>query len=164
MNKVFLTSSEVEVRKGYLSSNKSADMAPIGHSAFIEAQEEAEFVVTFAKEAKGKDFQGKDPIDLEQFRQSVINKMSKKGKEYVAAPKKPKLDTFNKLQEDAMKMVNFDIEMDKVNQINAYMSRFDVISEFESIGLFFDQEIVKINKIYTIEEITNAVKEVIDLL
>jgi galactitol-specific phosphotransferase system IIB component len=164
MNKVFLTSKEVEIRNGYLSSNKSKEMAPIGHSEFIEAQEDAEYIVTFAKMAKGKNFKGVEPIDLEEFRKTVEASLSKKGKEYVKSPKKPTLSLTEQLKEEAMKRVNFDVESSKATEINEFMSRFDVITEYEEVGLFFDQQIVKINRIYTIEEITNAVQEVIDLL
>jgi hypothetical protein len=42
--------------------------------------------------------------------------------------------------------------------------RFNVINDFETFGLFFESGIVKIERIYTIKEITKALNEVIDLL
>ena len=50
------------------------------------------------------------------------------------------------------------------SKINKFLSQFNIVNEFEEFGLFFDQDIVKLNKIYTIKEITAAVKAVIDLL
>ena len=44
------------------------------------------------------------------------------------------------------------------------MQQFKTLQDFETVGLFFDQGIVKLNKIYTVEEILNAVTETIELL
>jgi hypothetical protein len=55
-------------------------------------------------------------------------------------------------------------EISKVEKINQFLQQFNVINEFETFGLFFDQEIVKLGNIYTMAEITTAVTETIDLL
>jgi DNA polymerase III delta subunit len=60
--------------------------------------------------------------------------------------------------------MKFNEESTKVDKINAFMQQFAVLQEFEAFGLFFDEEIVKLNNIYSVEEILKAVKETIDLL
>ena len=55
-------------------------------------------------------------------------------------------------------------EMGTVSRLNEFMQKFNVINEFEEHGLFFGQGIVKLNKIYTIKDIQDSLKEVIDLL
>jgi hypothetical protein len=55
-------------------------------------------------------------------------------------------------------------EQKKAQLINEYMQQFNVIQEFEEFGLFFNDGVAKLNKIYTVEEITAAVKDCIDLL
>lgn len=163
MSKKFLTSKEVFVVKGYLSSDKTK-VQPIGNAIFVEAQKQAEYIVTFAKMTKGKDFKGAEPYDLNVFRNEVVEALSEKDTVYVNAPKKVEQKLNKQLTEEALAFINYEEKVEETNKINNFLQKFNVISEFEETGLFWDDEIVKIDKIYTIKEITDAVKEVIDLI
>lgn len=148
---------------GYLSSKDSE--APMFNEKFVEAQKEAHFLVTFAEMAKGKDFVGKEAYDLNTLRSEVIQTIRKKEKTtYIPLPEAPKMKTFAAMQKEALAFVKNDEEVEKVNKINEHLRRFDVINEFETFGLFFEEEIVKLDKIYTMEEIIKAVTDTADLL
>lgn len=152
--KVFVKSSELSLENGkYVYANGT----PVSNKEFIFAQREAERLVTIANLTKGKDFVGKKPDNL----QSVIEEAdrllySKKQIEYIKTPSAPKRSLQDQLKEEAMSWHNHQTSSSKTAKINDFMSKFDVIHEFEEIGLFFEQDIVTLNKIYTIAEITEA--------
>jgi hypothetical protein len=60
--------------------------------------------------------------------------------------------------------IDFQETSSKVNKVNNFLQQFTVLHDFETFGLFFTQDIVKLNKIYTVAEIKQAVTEVIDLI
>jgi hypothetical protein len=163
MNKEFLTSSEVFVVKGYLSSNVKK-VAPIFNKAFVDAQKHAEYVITFADKAKGKDFVGKKADSIEDLRAEVQKVLSKSATEYVKAPEKIEKSLHKQLADEALSFINYDKQLNKVDKVNKFLQQFNSLNEFEEVGLFFEQDIVKLNKIYSISEVVSAVESVIDLL
>jgi hypothetical protein len=163
MTKKFLTSKEVFVVKGYLSSSKD-NVQPIGNSEFIKAQQAAEYIVTFAEMAKNKDFKGKEADNLAIFKLEVEEALSKKGMEYIKAPKKVVKKLTKQLADEALAFINYEEKVEETKKVNDFLQRFNIINEFEEIGLFWEEEIVKIDKIYTIKEITEAVQSCINLL
>ena len=163
MAKEFLTNSEVAIVKGYLSKDGDK-VLPIYNKDFVEAQKHAEYVVTFAAMAKGKDFVGKKAESLADFKAEVASALAKKSTEYVAAPKKVEKTLHKQLEDEALKFISYTEESEKVGKMNEFLQKFNVINEFEEVGLFFEQDIVKMSKIYTIKEITEAVKSIITLL
>ena len=163
MNKEFLTSSEVFVVKGYLSNN-AKKVSPIFNKAFVDVQKYAEYIITFAEKAKGKDFVGKQADSLADLRAEVYKSLSKNATEYVKAPEKVEKALHKQLADEALAFINYDKKLDKVSKVNKFLQQFNVVQEFEEVGLFFEQDIVKLNKIYSISEVVSAVESVIDLL
>ena len=163
MTKQFLTSTEVFVVKGYLSKDaKKVD--PIRNQKFIDAQKHAEYVITFAEKAKGKDFVGKKADSLEALKAEVAKALSTTDTTYLKAPEAPAQTIQSKLAKEAMAFVDYGKTVEKTEKVNEFLQQFNVLNEFSEVGLFFEQEIVKLNKIYTIDEVVKAVESVIDLL
>lgn len=162
--KQFIKKDELQlINGGYLSTKK--DETPISNTAFVQAQKHAAYVMTFAKMAKGKDFKGTEAYSLNEFKSEVHEAMYEKQiKEFVSSPKKPTQTLNNKLKAEALAFIDFDKNTDKVTKINTFLAKFAVIAEFEEFGLFFEQDIVKLDEIYTMKQIINAVTEVIDLI
>lgn len=164
MSKQFLTSDKVFAVKGYLSSNDK-EVKPIGNVAFLQAQAHAHYVVTFAEMAKGKNFKGKEADSIEELKKEVLAKLHNNViKEHIKEPKEPVREINAKLKEEALAFVKFEEDKENSKKINAYLDNFAIIDEFEEVGLFFDELIMKVDKIYTMKEIIKAVKETIDLL
>lgn len=162
MTKEFLKKEEIQLINGGYLSNK--DGQPIYNEAFYNAQKRAEFVVTFATMAKDKDFEGKEAYSVEQLREEVYTKLNDKNiKEFVPVPKVPKQTITNKLKDEALNFIEFQDNKTNINKLNKVLSQFEIIDEFEEFGLFFEQEICKLNKIYTMTEIVKAVTPVINL-
>ena len=163
MSKIFVKKEELTlVNGGYVVTGKNE--TPVYNEQFITVQKHAEWVVTFAEKAKGKDFVGKVPDSIESVKEEVRKALSSKGVEYVKAPKKVKQDLTEKLQEEALAFIKYQGESSKTEKINKFLQQFNIIQEFEEFGLYFTEDIVKLNKIYTIEEVVKAVTEVIDII
>lgn len=160
--KKFLKKSEVKlVNGGYLST---LEESPVTNDAFVKAQQHAEYIITFAKLAKEKDFIGKKADSLSELSKQVREELAKKDVKYVETPKKVVKKLTNQLADEAMAFMNFEKETSKAEKINLFLQQFNVLHEFEEFGLFFEDGIVKLNKIYTMLEIIEAVKETINLL
>lgn len=163
MSKIFVKKEELTlINGGYVVTGKNE--TPVYNEQFITVQKHAEWVVTFAEKAKGKDFVGKVPDSIESVKEEVRKALSSKGVEYIKAPKKVKQDLTEKLQEEALAFIKYQGESSKTEKINKFLQQFNIIQEFEEFGLYFEEGICKLNKIYTIEEIVAAVTAVIDII
>ena len=162
--KEFLSSKEVEVANGGYLFNTDKKPQPVTNEAFVVAQQQAEFVVTFAKMAKGKNFKTVKGVDLSAFTLSVYNSLQEKDAEYVSVPEPKKGKTQVALAKEALKYITDTEGKTTAIKVNAYLQQFNVLRDFEQFGLFFESGISKINKIYTVKEITQAVESVIELL
>lgn len=162
MSKQFLTSEKVELVKGYLSNGP--EMNPVTHEGFVAAQKHAEYIVTFANMAKGKNFKTSKVDSLEDLKKDVLAVLSTKEVQFVEAPTKVAQPLTEQLKGEAMNFVNFQTNTVKTAKVNAFLQQFTVLKEFETIGLFFEQGIVKLNRIYTMDEVIAAVSETIDLI
>lgn len=160
--KQFLKKTELQlVNGGYLSNNEGS---PVTNKAFVEAQKHAEYIVTYAALSKGKDFVGKKADTLASLQKEVENALSKKDVQYIDAPSEIERTITDGLAKEAMAFMNFGAAKDKTDKMNKFLQQFNVLHEFEEFGLFFKDGIVKLDKIYTMEEVVSAVKSVIDLL
>jgi hypothetical protein len=163
--KKFLKSTEIDlVNGGYLAVKGAKELTPVTNAAFIQAQKHAEYIITFAKLAKDKDFKGKKADSLADLESAVRAELSTKDRSYVKKPKKVVKKLSQQLHDEAMAFMSFEKDTTKVEKINAFLQQFNVLAEFEEFGLFFDEGIVKLNTVYTMKEIVAAVESTIDLL
>ena len=163
MSRIFVKKDELNlINGGYLVAGK--EETPVYNLEFIAAQRHAEWVVTFAEKAKGKDFIGKVPDTIEGVREEVRKALSDNGVKYINTPTEVKQDLTGKLQKEALAFIKFQGEISKTEKINKFLQQFNTLNEFSEFGLYFTEDICKLNKIYTIEEVVNAVTEIIDLL
>lgn len=161
--KTFLKSTELSLENGgYLTSK---DGKPVSNSKFHQAQKHAEYVVTLAEEAKGKDFKGKKADSIEELKAAVAKKLfTSETIEFVKSPKAPKRSVTESLKKEALAFLDFEKDEANTKRINEFLQQFNIINEFETYGLFFDSEISKLNKIYTMEDVINAVTSMIEHL
>ena len=159
----FLKNTELKlINGGYLSDAKGN---PVSNAEFVKAQKNAEYVMVFANLAKGKDFKGKQADSLSSLKaevQAYFN--NSRPTVFVEKPTEVVRPVTASLAKEAMAFMDFQETSSKVEKINNFLQQFNVINEFETFGLFFSQDIVKLTQIYTIAEITEAVTSVIDLL
>ena len=79
-------------------------------------------------------------------------------------PKEVKRPMNEKLQSEALAFIDFQTSSSKTEKINQFLQQFSILKEFEDFGLFFEEEIVKLNKIYTMDDVIKAVTDTVDLL
>lgn len=156
----FLKKSEITlVNGGYLSASK--DDSPVSHNGFVQAQNKAHYLVTLAANLAGKNFKA---IKVDNF-QDVVEQTVKaidaaNTVKYAADPTAPATPLKDQLAGEAMAWINFDKSTSVANQINKAMQEFNILKDFEDNGLFFDDGIVRLNRIYTIAEIQAAVEAI----
>ena len=158
----FIKKAELQLVNGGYVSDKDGN--PVSNGAFIAAQKRAEYVITFASLAKGKDFVGKQADSIQDLRAEVSKKLESTKPSYLEAPKKVVKKLSEQLAEEALSFMKYTEDVSKVEKINNFLQEFNILSEFEEFGLFFEDDIVKLNKIYSMSDVVNAVKEVIELL
>lgn len=162
MSKTFLKVKELSLENGGYLTGKGK---PVANAEFHKAQKHAEYVITLAKLAKGKDFKGKKADSIEDLKTLVAKQLaSTEVVEFVKSPKKPKRAVTESLKEEALAFIAFEEEGDNAKKINKFLQQFNVINDFENHGLFFDSDISKLTKIYTMKDIIAAVTSMIDNL
>lgn len=161
--KEFLKKGEVQLINGGYLSNKEGK--PVNNYEFVDAQLHAEYIITFAEMAKGKDFKGKKADTVQDLREEVQAALSKKNPvTYVPKPTEVVRPVTDSLAKEALAFMDYADSMSKAEKINQFMQQFNILNDFEQFGLFFDQDIVKLNNIYTVEQIKEAVISTINLL
>lgn len=163
MNKTFVKKGQlVLVNGGYLVTGK--EETPVFNEDFFLAQKAAEWVVTFAEKAKGKDFIGKEPDSLEDLVREIEKALGESDTQYVKMPEQVKTELSDKLQQEALAFIKYDTEVAKTEKINAFLQQFNIIQEFEEFGLYFEEDICKLKRIYTIKEIVDAAMSVVNII
>jgi hypothetical protein len=161
--KTFLKKDNLQLLNGGYLSDAAGN--PVFNQQFVDTQKHAEYVVEFARLAKTKDFKGKKADSLADLKKELAEMLDgSKIKEFVKKPETVVRPITDKLKEEAMSFLNFNEQSDKTTKINNFLQQFLILSEFEEFGLFFDADIVKLNKIYTMQDVIDAVTETIDLV
>ena len=151
------------INGGYLVDNKSE--APVANGEFISAQREAHYLVTLASKMKGKNFKGVAADDINALIAETKTELyATKIEEFIATPKAPSRKITRQLEEEALSFISHREEVELSEGINNRLQDFKVVNEFENFGLFFTKGIVKLDKIYTMGEITEAAKVVYSVI
>jgi len=158
----FLLASKVALNKaGYLVSNTSNK--PVTHDGWVKEQKAAEYFVKLAEAIKDKDFSVKQTVSLDSIKREVLNSINEsKTVKYVDAPTKPVSAVNDELVNYALQFADFEKDKEKSKKINTLLQEFNVINDVEKVGEYFSEGLVKLNKIYTIEEIIAAAKIHVD--
>lgn len=161
--KQFIKKEELQLINGGYLSNLEGN--PVHNSEFVYLQERAHYIATFAELAKGKDFKGKKADSIYDLKREVVDKLLKTQKvEFISSSKAPVQKLTEQLKSEAMAFLTFKEGDSKTDKINNFMQEFIYLKEFEEFGLFFGDDIVKLNKIYTVEEVLESLKSCINLL
>ena len=143
----FLKKEDLQLVNGGYVSDKQQN--PVYNKQFYEAQLHADYVVNFAKLAKGKNFTGIAPDSIEKVREEVSALLqNNKTINFVKKQEVTEMPLTLQLKSEALNFIKSEESNAKVKQINNYLQQFAIIKEFEDFGLFFDDEICKLNKIY----------------
>jgi len=157
MTKQFIKKGELSLINGGYLVNKSE--TPVYNLDFVGVQKSAEILCKIAQEAKNKDFVGKSPDNIEDIRAKIIKECTEeKSIKVFDSPKEPVGKLSDSLAKEALSFINFHKDTTKINYLNDSIQEFKIIHEFEEFGLFFEENICKLNKIYTIADIKEALE------
>lgn len=154
----FTTSKNATVKNGYLVFNGNMDQ-PIFHEDFINLQRRAEYLSTLAAEVKGKKFETEKIESFEELSRKVGEALNLKSQvNYVAEIKDVARPTTDALTKEAVEWEKNMNQKGTNSKINRLMQEFNLLNDFEEVGLYFSSDAtVKLEKIYTVKEITEAV-------
>lgn len=155
----FIKKSDLKLENGgYLFNSKGE---PVSNEQFVNAQRRAHYLVKLAEATKGKDYVGKKADSFVDTVNSVVKAInSEEVVEYVGKVSEPKMELKDKLAEEALAWIKFDKDSSKAKRVNEAMQQFNVIKQFEDFGCFFSSGVVKLDAIYTIDQILKAVETV----
>ena len=143
---------------GYLVNTKNE---PVSNAEFISAQVRAHYIVSLAEATKGKDYIGKKADSFLKTVDEVVESInSVKAVKYVGDVEEPTMKLKDQLAQEALSWIKYDKDSSAAKRIDSAMQQFNIIKDFEDFGLFFSSGVEKVSKIYTIEDILEAVKVV----
>jgi hypothetical protein len=153
----FLKNNELAlVNGGYLVEGET--QIPVNHEEFVALQKDAHYLVNLANTVRATNFEVKEAITFDQVVKEVTNKLNDEKRTYVTAPEAAKTPTLDKLQKEALAWLGSKQDEGKAEKLNRIMQKFNVIAEFEEFGLYFSTDkIVKLQALYTLEQIVEAV-------
>ena len=168
--KIFVKQPNLQlVNGGYLVvvTGKEKEEVPVCNERFIEAQLEAKWIISMTDVASKEDFTKCDGPTKKELVDKIINETAKlitgKKTEYLKLPDQNITPITIALRHEALNFIENKKEIELVDEINNFMQQFNIIKEFEEFGLYFDEGICKLDKIYTIEDIVNAFKQLKDI-
>ncbi len=141
---------------GYLVTGEK--QTPVYHQEFVTLQQEAHYLVSLAKKVKDVDFTGKKATTFAEVVESVKKELASKARTYVTVPTEVARPTTDLLAKEALSWLNYQKEGSKAEKVNRLMQKFNTIAEQEEFGLYFsDNQIVKLDGLYSLAQITEAV-------
>lgn len=159
----FLNLKQLELNPAnYLISKESGK--PVNHAGFVAQQKQAEYIIKLSEAIKGKTFSVNKVDDLAAIKQSVRNAINSTEKSYVETPVKPTSSVNEELIKFALDFNDYENVKIKTQKINEFMNQFNSINDVETVGEYFEEKVIKLNAIYTIAQILEAVKTNVDLL
>ena len=154
----FLTSKDLSLNAAnYLISSSSKK--PVAHLEFVRQQQAAEYLVKLAEAIKDKTFTASKVDNLAAIKAEVLRSIKEVTVvQYATAPTEPTSALLDELVKYAEDFDSYHDTKVSVSKINEFMNQFNKINDVEQVGDYFSEGLVKLNKIYTIEEILAAVK------
>ena len=154
----FLTSKDLSLNAAnYLISSSSKK--PVAHLEFVKQQQAAEYLVKLAEAIKDKTFTESKVDNLAAIKAEVLRSIKEATVvQYATAPAEPTNALLDELVKYAEDFDSYHDTKVSVSKINEFMNQFNKINDVEQVGDYFFEGLVKLNKIYTIEEILAAVK------
>lgn len=159
----FLKLVDVKLNEaGYLVSVKTDK--PVNNEAFVNAQNEAHLFVSIANECKGKKFKAEEVSTFSSIVDKVKKSLSEEAVyEYETAPKKPALSISDKIAAEGVAFAEFEGKQSKAAKVNKLLAQFEAIRKTEQVGEYFEEGVVNLKKLYSIDDLVTAAKIIVDI-
>ena len=159
----FLKLVDVKLNEaGYLVSVKTDK--PVNNEAFVRAQNEAHLFVSIANECKGKKFKAAEVSVFASIVDKVKKSLSEEAiYEYETAPKKPDLSIADKIAAEGVAFAEFEGKQSKASKVNKLLAQFEAIRKTEQVGEYFEEGVVNLKKLYSIDDLVTAARIIVDI-
>ena len=159
----FLKLVDVKLNEaGYLVSVKTDK--PVNNEAFVNAQNEAHLFVSIANECKGKKFKAAEVSVFASIVDKVKKSLSEEAiYEYETAPKKPDLSIADKIAAEGVAFAEFEGKQSKASKVNKLLAQFEAIRKTEQVGEYFEEGVVNLKKLYSIDDLVTAARIIVDI-
>lgn len=152
-----LEKKDVQITKGYLMDTKNQ---PITNHEFVAAQQKAYYFDILAQNVKKANFETCTPDNWNDIMGKTLAQLQGSAVVY-AESVEVKTPTVDKLEAEALAFLESQIKNENITGLNNEMQQFNIIRDFEEVGLFFTEGVVKLSNIYTISEIIENIKVII---
>ena len=159
----FLKLVDVKLNEaGYLVSTQTGK--PVNNEAFVRAQNEAHLFVSIANECKGKKFKAAEVSVFASIVDKVKKSLSEEAiYEYETAPKKPDLSIADKIAAEGVAFAEFEGKQSKASKVNKLLAQFEAIRKTEQVGEYFEEGVVNLKKLYSIDDLVTAARIIVDI-
>ena len=159
----FLKLVDVKLNEaGYLVSVKTDK--PVKNEAFVRAQNEAHLFVSIANECKGKKFKAAEVSVFASIVDKVKKSLSEEAiYEYETAPKKPDLSIADKIAAEGVAFAEFEGKQSKASKVNKLLAQFEAIRKTKQVGEYFEEGVVNLKKLYSIDDLVTAARIIVDI-
>mgnify|MGYP001570501266 FL=1 len=159
----FLKLVDVKLNEaGYLVSTQTHK--PVNNEAFVRAQNEAHLFVSIAKECKGKKFKADEVSVFANIVDKVKKSLSEEAiYEYETTPKKPDLSISDKIAAEGVAFAEFEGKQSKASKVNKLLAQFEAIRKTEQVGEYFEEGVVNLKKLYSIDDLVTAARIIVDI-
>tara|TARA_R110000868_G_scaffold214505_2_gene464605 strand:+ start:2523 stop:3020 length:498 start_codon:yes stop_codon:yes gene_type:complete len=165
MSQTFLKATEVRQNAaGYVVATVGKEERPVNHPAWVQQQRNAEFVVKLAAATAGKNFKTGKTDDLASIIAQVRAGIANDTRTYVTAPAKPAQPTLDAMVAEQLAQAGYLTEKDTTGRINEVLNQYSAIADVENVGDYFQEGVVKLNAIYTFEQVKAATIATLGLL
>lgn len=158
----FVKSSELSLLNGgYLMSNNQ----PVTNNEFVEAQRKAHFYNKLAENVAGKNFKNNPIESFESIYAKTLAEINSTKKIELVKKVNVEMPLGDELIKEAKSWEESQVYNNKADKINTIITEeFSSIVDFEEFGLFFESGIIKLERIYTIDEITTYLSIIVDFI
>jgi len=151
-----LRKEQVTLTAGYLTD--FAEKLVI-NTDFVHAQTRAHYYITLADELSEANMENVQGENFQSVLSRTLDKLNNEtNRTYVNVPTKPATPKLDAIEAECQAWMNNEDDIIAVDKINKIMQQFNIIEDFEKVGIPFTSGTVKLNNIYSIEQITNAIK------
>jgi hypothetical protein len=158
----FIKKSELSLLNGgYLMSNNQ----PVTNNEFVKAQRKVHFYNKLAENVVGKNFKNNPIESFESIYAKTLAEINSTKKIELVKKVNVEMPLGDELIKEAKSWEESQVYNNKADKINTIITEeFSSIVDFEEFGLFFESGIVKLERIYTIEEIANYLSIIVDFI
>lgn len=135
---------------------------PVTNKKFVEEQEKAHKAIVLASVLKTKNFKEVRPdsfVDALRETEQLLETSQLRTYQDKSTVNTPMM---SELKREALAWLQNEGKANNTDKLNSVMQQFNTIADFEEFGLYFEEGVTKLHNIYTIDQILEAYKLIVE--